>query len=344
MDLQIRRADLTGDRQILIRFLREHLTASSNERRFRWLYCDSPAGKGAAWLAFSKGQLIGVAAAFPRLFHVARRLLPCQVLGDFCIDPSHRSLGPALQLQRACLADAQVGKVSFCYDFPSQSMMAIYGRLGVSPFGELIRFAKPLKVNSKVKEFIGEGWAANVVSHLGNWVLILEDPGRARRTASDVSVHQGRFGEEFSELSYRMATRYLVCGHRSAEYLNWRFRDHPLTAYTALTARRSGELIGYAVFTTENRYAQLADIFGDVNRGELEDLLGAVVHLAREGGADTLSAAVLESTRLSDLLTRSGFYPRERTPAVVCQGPDSPVGQLVAEHSHWFLNQADRDL
>src|SRR5262249_14425273 len=130
-----------------------------------------------------------------------------------------------------CLSPIQQGEIPFCYDYPSKRMMAIYARLGMSPVGQIRRFAKLLRVDRKVREIFGDSAPARSLSAIGNQVLALS----ARRSRSvkgcEISLHQGRFGDEFSELYQRIAGRYKVCGHRTAAYLNWRYLETPLHRY-----------------------------------------------------------------------------------------------------------------
>src|SRR5688572_13402933 len=124
MKLTIREAHLDNDRDELIQFLRENLTKDSDETRFDWLYKQNPYGHGRAWIAVDSdsGHWVGVAAAFPRQFWSEGAQRKFWVLGDFCISNQSRSLGPAMQLQRACLSSLNDDS---WYDFPSRSMMAI---------------------------------------------------------------------------------------------------------------------------------------------------------------------------------------------------------------------------
>src|SRR5437667_248367 len=123
MEITIQEADLNRDRDELVRFLVENLAPNANADRFDWLYLGSPCGPARAWMALNDlGNTIGVAAAFPRDFWIANRLERVWILGDFCIAREHRSLGPALVLQRASLESLITHESSICYDFPSQIM------------------------------------------------------------------------------------------------------------------------------------------------------------------------------------------------------------------------------
>src|SRR4029077_12504946 len=121
MKVNIRPADLETDRKIIIETLSRHLSPECDEGRFDWLYLQNPHGRALTWIATEgdDGQVLGIASAFPRLIRVNGKLEQGCVLGDFCIIPEHRSLGPALQLQRTCLASIREWKWGFCYDFPS---------------------------------------------------------------------------------------------------------------------------------------------------------------------------------------------------------------------------------
>src|SRR5262245_53715570 len=123
MDLAIRDVQLENDRDELIQFFRENLTKDSNRARFDWLYLQNPYGKARAWLSMDPdGRTVGAAAAFPRTVWIAGMQRRAWVLGDFCISNRSRSLGPALQLQRACIGSLDN---DLWYDFPSRSMMAV---------------------------------------------------------------------------------------------------------------------------------------------------------------------------------------------------------------------------
>src|SRR3974390_952369 len=123
MGIRLREADLASDDAALIELVRTNLGQTDTAaQRFQWLYRDNPYGPARAWLAFDgSGPPVGMCALFPRLAYVnGNEVLGC-VLGDFCVSKQYRSLGPAVQLQRACLSAIESGQFSFGYDFPSRS-------------------------------------------------------------------------------------------------------------------------------------------------------------------------------------------------------------------------------
>src|SRR5689334_2271319 len=105
MKLSVRPADLYSDRDALIDLMLRYLTPMSDGPRYDWLYCRNPDGPARVWVMVDEldGNMVGSAAAIPRQMYVGKqRMLGC-VLMDFWIHPEYRSVGPAVQLQRACM-------------------------------------------------------------------------------------------------------------------------------------------------------------------------------------------------------------------------------------------------
>ena len=102
---------------MIIDCLRRFLSSEADAARYDWLYLQSPHGPASAWIAVDEGsgETIGVASAFPRRAVLDGAEVLGWVLGDFCIHPEYRTLGPALQLNRACLGAVDRGAAAYCY-------------------------------------------------------------------------------------------------------------------------------------------------------------------------------------------------------------------------------------
>src|SRR5580698_76996 len=150
---------------------------ATDSHRFRWLYRDGPFGPARVWLAFdgSSQSPLGMAALFPRRGYIGgEEVLGC-VLGDFCISEHYRSLGPAIQLQRACLALIESGEFAFSYDFPSKSMLGVYRYMGVNPTDECVRLVKVLKAEDRVREMVTIPVIAKALTAAADFALRLSD-------------------------------------------------------------------------------------------------------------------------------------------------------------------------
>jgi Acetyltransferase (GNAT) domain len=344
MKIIVRQAHLEADKNLIVDTLYRNLTPLSDSRRFHWLYRNNPYAPPRVWFAIDadKSAVVGMASAFPRRIYVEGREVLGWVLGDFCINDQYRSLGPALQLQRACLAEVDSRTMAFCYDFPSSSMMAIYRRLGIQSCGRMVRLALPLRVDRKIGQFVKNAAVVRGLSVAGNLLMALSKPKPSDSRTLTVSPHSGNCGEEFSILARKMASRHGVCLQRSAEYLNWRYVSNPLYRYELLTARREGSLTAYAVFTHIGEDATLVDLFGDEAPSAISGLVSRVVDLLRERGVVTVSVPISESHPWLPLLQGLGFKPRETSPVVV-YAPYFPSEHSLIEGITWFLMHGDRD-
>ncbi len=342
MSVQILAASPESHQSDLIVLFRRYLTPDSDENRFNWLYKQNPCGVARVWVALDveKGNIVGAAAAFPRKFYFRETERLGWVLGDFCLAEQYRSMGPALQLQRACMKSVEP-PYDFCYDFPSKSMMAIYKRLGIRQTCDFVRWAKPLRVEDKLKSAVRSESAVRVLSRIGN--VVLQSRGwKGTKAACDIELQNGLCGEEFTALDHSLQKTPWLRGERTAAYLNWRYLSHPNKSHSILVARKKGALVGYVVIRNDSENARIVDLVAWEEPAVVARLIDAAVGTLRLGGAKTVSLAAGDGHPWGNLFERAGFRRRETSPmAVVLRG-----GATINEtdfKSQCHLMEGDRD-
>ncbi|HLH06335.1 MAG TPA: GNAT family N-acetyltransferase [Terriglobales bacterium] len=341
----IRNADLNADRSVLVSCFYQFLTPLSDERRYDWLYRDNPDGPARVWIAHDpeNGALVGSGSAIPRRFWMGGdEVLGC-IFADFWIHPNYRSLGPALQLQRACMQSLDQGDYQFCIDFPKMSMVAVYRRLGVQPAEAMVRWAKPLRVDSKIGQKVKPAVLAKCLSAAGNRLLELSDRRFGRSKKFEIYTHEGPFGEEFTELGRTACCGYDFCVARNQSYLNWRYRNHFHQQYSTLVAREGSRLTGYLVMLRDGNYGQVIDLIGKPGHECLEMLLARAVSIFREQGIELMNAPMLPSDPAAQLFKHLGFYARESSPIVIYASSHGSYGHALPGKGKWFLMQGDRE-
>ncbi len=319
MDIYLRAADVVQDEDVLVTLGQKYLPLMDS-RRFRWLYRENPFGSARVWLAMDDAgnNPVGMAAVFPRRAYVAgTEVLGC-VLGDFCISENYRSLGPALQLQRACLSLVKSGEFAFCYDFPSSRMLSIYRYLGLTPAESSVRMIKLLRTDAAVRRLIPVKSVSGVISRGANRALALRDRVRSTSDCVDYRLNHEPSSEEYSELAAQVGSSLGDCTLRSLEYLNWRYRQHPTQRYESLATYRNGKLRGFCFFSIAENEAFISDLFGIPGKETIEDLLNGLVKLFRSRGVSAINISVLASDPRLQSLKNLGFYSRESVPVVSC--------------------------
>src|SRR5579872_65882 len=115
MTVVTRPVDIETEREELLDILTRNLGGLAHAKRFEWLHRCHPAGKGWTWFAYEKesGQKVGTASLFPRAMWIADKIAICGQVGDFAVEKGHRSLGPALLLQRATFTPVDEGQLAF---------------------------------------------------------------------------------------------------------------------------------------------------------------------------------------------------------------------------------------
>ncbi|HUA13995.1 MAG TPA: GNAT family N-acetyltransferase [Verrucomicrobiae bacterium] len=335
----VRSADLHHDGPQIVDFLARNHTPESTTTRFEWLYSTGTAGEARSWIACDQvsGEVIGVAAAFPRRMRVFGEELPGWVLGDFCIDPRHRALGPALQLQKACLESLQSEAPAIYYDFPSPAMTAVYERLGISINQRLVRLVKPLRFDAKISRVIRQPQIATAMTAVVNRGLLVFSNRRRAKAAVDLIPCNIPCGEEFTEFARSANAGLGICLLRSAEYLNWRFRGHPYRQHEIATLRRGDLLAGYAVIHDEGLNLNVVDLF--CQAADIRELIGGVIRIAEDRRKETVTVGVLDSQPYRKILRRLGFFRREKTPVVTFW-----TGRVLPPaDAGWFLTNGDRE-
>jgi hypothetical protein len=340
----VRPADIEKERTTLTEFLSEYLSPDANSARYEWLYCKNPHGRARAWVASGPDEqkVIGFAAAFPRRMQFEGKTIRGYVLGDFCIHPAHRSLGPALALQRMSMEALSDEGAEFVFDFPSTSMLAIYKRLGIGISGTMIRFAKPLRANRLLQQRIRNKVAARGLAAAANIALRLGDASLSSGSSWTINSETNPCGEEFTVAAREWSHRMGLCTARTAEYLNWRYLQHPQQHYQLLTARKQGKLCGFMILTLTEDDGTVADVLGQED-AVCRALLVESIAISRSRGINTLSAPFFSSHGGRKLLEDCGFRPREASPVIVLKLPGM-VNRRALEDSHrWYLMHGDRE-
>jgi hypothetical protein len=342
MTISVRSVHFECDGQELLGILQTNLPDLPHARRFQWLYRANPDGPAWSWFACqgTPGQAVGVTSVFPRSMWVGDQLRMCGQVGDFAISASHRSLGPAVLLQRATFEPVDQGKLSFCYDCPPhEAGMSTFRRLGIQANCAVERYALPLRVDRHIKTQLGSHWV--FLASAGNLLLRIYRRPRPAPKGLDISEYVGPFGEEFSQLDAAVRRPAVIRGQRSAAHLNWRYREDPLQQYEVLTARRKGELLAFVVYCRGPEDVTIVDLFGADQAEVSIALLEGVVQRCGPSHQG-VEAFLSEGNELSRALLRARFRRRSAAARVVAYAkPGSDISAFLKASPRWTFSQAD---
>jgi hypothetical protein len=221
-------------------------------------------------------------------------------------------------------------------------MMPVYRRLRTGAVRPMGRFVKVLRAGAVLGRYVKRSAIARPIGAALDVALAYRGRSGPGVGAVAVEVLSGRCDQEFSALSTQAAGRYVFCLERTAEYLNWRYRDNPVREHEILTARIGRDLVAFAVFTQEKGAGTLVDAFGLPDPKVVSGVLQGAVALARRRGCSTLGFSIVDSHPWYRSVRRLGFSRRETRPVVVL-APTEETGPPVNGVEALFLTQGDSD-
>ena len=344
MSVSIRPAEMDREAVTLLSLLQRELSPLVDDSRLNWLYRSCPHGEAKVWVAAEEnsGRLLGTAAVFPRRMTFGSGTENGFVFGDFCISTEHRSLGLAVRLQRRCLEEVERTGFVAGYDLPSNTMLAVYRRLGRQPSSKLVRLVKMLRTENWIATKMKSRTFAKVLSPAANTFLRMQRGSFQMKSDVRVEVQNQRFDEEYTELAHHIGAELGACVERTAEYLNWRYLDHPQHKYEVLTARQAGHLEGYLVLRREGGTVTIVDWFGKGPAELRKDLIRGLVAFLRPQGCERVQASILASHPYHDDLCALGFRPRESSPVMFFRTSEGLPSESTA-HGSWLLMDGDRE-
>lgn len=326
----------------VLRIWRDNRSAHGTlDATYRWYYLDNPEAVGCCLLLeqaadHGSAEPVGSTGVGARCLSIDGQTVRAGLMGDFFVDRSHRSLFPAMQLQRAALTAAQT-RFSVLYGFPNDKAINVFRRLGFVELGRTTRYVKVLNFAPYVQRRLAT--APRLASLLARAAVAL---ARLPRPLARLRAfgHRASWGEpppeQLAQLNERVTLGAKVRGQRDQRFLRWRFIDKPdsKARIFAVHAKRSGQLAGYAVVEREADVAHIRDVLAP-DATQLRIVLSALeLEMARER-CSALSCSLLPTPAVARVFEALGFVRRTPERVVVASGQGPSTG--------WLLTEADED-
>jgi len=323
MGYAIVQPDAKTAREAILDLWRRNLPEVPAERN-AWLYESGPAT--GFLLRSGQGLTVGATGLMRRDFRAFGETLRAGQAIDLNVDQEHRTVGPALNLQRTILAAVAGGEIDLAYGFPNRQSEVVIRRIGYGTLGDLDRWVKPLSCRVAFDRWawprpLSRGLAAilDPILRCGNAVRDLfrrcvfssERVLGRKRLLTPFSVQQvDTFDARFDWLWEAAARRWPILGERTSDYLSWRFSRCPDLKHRAMClSDPGGELLGYVIYGRRGETVYAADfLVGDLRH--LEPLLAEFLRLVRRQRAHKVVALYFGRPEVGQALTRLGFWKR----------------------------------
>jgi hypothetical protein len=326
-------------------------TCTDPRRRLEWFYLEGPFGPGIAHLlehsdaaAGGGSQSVGCMGLGVRRYWRDGKPVDVAVLGDLAVDQRHRSLGPAMMLQRATRAYAQ-SHFDVCLAYPNAKAKPVVLRLGFHELGGMSRWVVPLRFSAHMRRRL----PAAVAAAAGFMLDVAAEAlwkGRHLRARRRYRLREADEPDaRFDQLDDRARALFPMTSVRNAAFLRWRFLRRPggtPVRFYNLVASDGAELAAYAVVEREGPIAQLRDLFGR-DADAIGLLLDILLPRLRREGAEAAWFSYLGPSWLDSVLRNRGFVPRESRCVVIDAGRTPSPPPDLFDPTRWYLTEADED-
>lgn len=335
-------ADLARDREEILSIWRGNLgNETSLAAKYDWFYTNSEAGSPVASLLChaGSGRHVGFAAAGPRRATWNGRDVRIGVLVDMAVAPEHRSLFPALLLQRS-LQQSVPGELAALYGFPNPKAAPVFARVGYTKTLEVPRLVRVLRSGTYLRRYM-PGWAAGLLSYPVDLLMTAWDcmrgGGRAGLQASWRKDADPRADALWSEAQHG-AGPIMV---RDTRFLRWRFDQKPGPACRYLVVQDDGgRLVAWFACEDDGGTLVVRDFWTRDGCARLDaSVVWMLLREAKKAGYAAVSLEFGGSAGILRSLEKAGFSVRSRRPYFTYLGPQPPH----AHESVWYVTSADED-
>lgn len=316
---------------------------------WKWQYICPPAGRAFVRVADHDGRTVGHQAIFPLQIKIGDRYLKGAQALDAMTHPDYRRQGIFVTLADEVYSEAESEQVELIYGFPnSQSIHGLTERLGFFTLETIAVHVRPMSLYGAIARKSKTRLLASVIGTPTQFIFDL-----LHRTKSHAKVRVSkveRFPMEVDNLFRRLADRFRNMVVRNAEYLNWRYADHPSKEYEILLAHDSnGILCGYCVVGKRRKtgldFAVILDLFADPEDDlTVSALLKQSMCVARMNNDQMLCCAVLSESPFLRSLKKSGFIiSRKNFPFIIRLNSSTIEIDDVNRIRDWHVMLGDSD-
>jgi hypothetical protein len=355
-------SNIDTDRDKILALWKGGLThAGMPEEKFDWFYRKNPAGAPVTFFLCCDDEVepVGVAAVGIRKLCIGGQTITSGELVDFVALPEHRTLFPALFLQKEIRRLAlEVDKShTILYGLPNPKSLAVVKRVGYQLAGQMVRRARILRSAGYLSRR-APAWLSQLIGpaidriRLG--MLVLRGLAHHSLKTQWQALPDSRFDNFWQRIAAQDKTGNVLIGVRDCAFLTWRFAECPLRKYEFFTlASADNQLVAYAACAAEGEILHVHDFLIDpASPSAHKALWAALSRAAFHRGHSSISVEFLGAESIQNELEAAGMIKRQERPLYATVSTTSiPVTSPVDTHdqttllqeARWYMTCADED-
>lgn len=287
--------------------------------KYDWFYLSCPWGDPELQLLRHEPtrQYVGAATIGPRRMLWQGREIRAGVLVDLVVNAQHRSLGPALMLQRSVLERA-MHSFDMVYGFPNPRALPVVRRAGYTRLADMERWSRVLRHAPYLERLMPRALARPLGALLDAFDRGADVFRRLWRGRLAVEWRD-RFDSRMQALWERSRPGDGLVSVRDAAALRWRFEQVAFNRarYLLVGAQEGGPIDAWFACQREGSTLHVRDFWSaDAPRGAPLDAIDALVRAARCEGCRVVSMQYAGPREAFAPWRAAGFVAREQRPIV----------------------------
>lgn len=348
MIYQAARGDISTDKERILEFWRKNHDKSF-AKKFDWMYERNPFGKPHIWfieLADSK-ELVGMGVIFPRHLEINGIRYAAGILGDMLVHKAHRSLGPALLLQKSILRSLEEGGFELIYGFPNKNAEIILRRSGYVCLGRLARSVLVLRSESYLKRISYLAQISKPFSLIIDFFIKIRNDWNFRHDSKYlISEDYSVFDERFEDLWRKKNELLSIVPVRTSQYMKWKFRDDPddKNYVFALLSQDALELKGCVIYRIVGQRIEIRE-FIVANEFDEGALMSLFIKRIKVYNPINIFVSHIENKTLAMAFGKMGFRPGvSRRNAYIITADNPAIDKAMClQKDNWMLMGSDED-
>ncbi len=281
--------------------------------RYDWIYRRNPGGTARCWVVFDRasGQLVSSEASWPWPMARGARFVEGALDGDTVVAPAWQRQGIDGLRSEVWRSHAWQAK-TIALSWPNEKSRGAgvkRGRgariVGPVPHAVLMLNAKVYLAEHNWPALVSAAGGALVDTALTAWRKLM-----LRRRAGLAFEAVRRFDSSVDEVTQRCMTWPGFWSPHDADFLNWRYLEHPTARYLAFALVDGCNPAGYYVLRTDRQVSWLMEFVAPVSPRRLASaMLLHLIETALASGCIHVSFSAPPGWRHWKLLHAAGFLP-----------------------------------
>lgn len=341
-------ADVTNNEKDILSILISNLNGQSQER-YLWNYKKCPYGDAKCWLTKEEisNTFVGSGALFSRKILIKGHKVYVGIAGDFVIEKKHRSLGPALKLQKTIQESIERNNLSFIYGIPNKLSEMLFLKIGYKKVGEFKRFVKIIKAEYKTKKNLQPSFLTKLFSEVINFIIKFVSKETNYKKSLNYSIEMPNyFDGRFDRLWEKIPKESKIIGERTSEFLNWRYKHSPDKFYKIFCLVGLEEnILGYIIYHILENMCYISDISFIASEGVLDSLLAEFSLFSRRSGFGSISILCLDNEMFEKKFKEFNFFiKKEDSENLIVYTQDSALKNDLLDKQKWHFFSGDNDV